>query len=221
LAPGEFIAVAEDSHLIVDIDRLTLRKACREILLCHRNGFPNLRLAVNLSPVMIEKKDFVIDILAILSDEQYPPHLLELEITENILMNDRQDVADKLLRLASAGIHLAIDDFGTGYSSLSYLQDFPVNTLKIDRSFVSSIKNREDEACIVDAIIAMAKGLKMSIIAEGVENREQLEYLRGLGCDMVQGFLFGKAMQLASVSELFAHQKTATGQKTLDLLSST
>ena len=213
LAPGQFIAVAEDSHLIVAIDRLTLRKACREILLCHSNGFPDLRLAVNLSPVMIEKKDFVDDILAILQEEQYPLHLLELEITENILMSDRQDVADKLLKLASEGIHLAIDDFGTGYSSLSYLQDFPVNTLKIDRSFVSTIKNREDEACIVDAIIAMAKGLKMSIIAEGVENREQFDYLRDLGCDMVQGFLFGRPMQLASVLELFAHQKTATGQK--------
>jgi len=220
LTPGEFIAVAEDSHLIVDIDRLTLRKACREILLCHRNGFPTLRLAVNLSPVMIEKKDFVDDILTTLREEQYPPHLLELEITENILMSDRQDVADKLLRLASEGIHLAIDDFGTGYSSLSYLQDFPVNTLKIDRSFVNTIKNREDEACIVDAIIAMAKGLKMSIIAEGVENREQLDYLRSLGCDIVQGFLFGKAMQLTSVSDLFAHQKFAPGKQELDLLVS-
>jgi len=204
LSPAEFIPVAEDSHLIIDIDRHTLRKACREIRYYHKNGMPNLRLAVNLSPVMIEKKNFVEDILKTLEEEQYPAALLELEITENILMSDRQDIADKLVRLASAGIHLAIDDFGTGYSSLSYLQDFPINTLKIDRSFISTIKNLGDDACIVDAIIAMAKGLKMAVVAEGVENKEQLNYLKTIGCDIVQGFLFGKATQLERLAEQFS-----------------
>lgn len=203
LAPAEFIPIAEDSRLIVDIDRYTLRKACREIKNYHQDGMPGLRLAVNLSPVMIEKNDFVEDILLTLKEEHFPPHLLELEITENTLMDDRQDVVDKLVMLANAGIHLAIDDFGTGYSSLSYLQNFPVNTLKIDRSFVHAIKNSEDDACIVNAIVSMAKGLKMSIVAEGVENREQLNYLRALGCTVVQGYLFGQAIQLKQIAEQF------------------
>lgn len=213
LSPAEFIPVAEDSHLIIELDRHTLRKGCREILQSHKNGFPDLRLAVNLSPVMIEKKDFVDDILKTLEEEQYPAHLLELEITENILMNDRQDIADKLLRLASEGIHLAIDDFGTGYSSLSYLQDFPVSTLKIDRSFINTIKSTDDEVCIVEAIIAMAKGLKMSIVAEGVENREQLGYLQSLNCDIVQGFLFGQAMTIDRLSEMFGQDDDVDSNK--------
>ncbi|MFT5692880.1 MAG: diguanylate cyclase (GGDEF)-like protein/PAS domain S-box-containing protein [Oceanicoccus sp.] len=203
LSPSDFIPIAEESHLIVDIDKQTLRKACREILHYHKNGYPGLRLAVNLSPVMIEKDNFVDHILKTLEEEQYPANLLELEITENILMLDRQDIADKLMRLAGAGIHLAIDDFGTGYSSLSYLQDFPINTLKIDRSFISTIRNTGDDSCIVDAIIAMAKGLKMTVVAEGVENKEQLDYLKALDCDIVQGFLFGKAMQLDHLTEKF------------------
>lgn len=203
LGPAEFIPVAEDSRLIVDIDQYTLRKACREIGAYHRLGMPNLRLAVNLSPVMIEKADFVDSILHTLEEEHFPPHLLELEITENILMDDRQAVVEKLSRLTKAGIHLAIDDFGTGYSSLSYLQNFPVTTLKIDRSFIHSIKSCEDEACIVNAIVSMAKGLKMSIVAEGVESKEQLSYLQSLGCSIVQGYLFGKATQLEHIAKQF------------------
>ncbi len=203
LAPTEFIPVAEDSRLIVDIDRYTLRHACREIREYHHDGMPGLRLAVNLSPVAIAREDFVPDVLTTLKEEQFPAHLLELEITENILMDDRQDVVDKLVQLANAGINLAIDDFGTGYSSLSYLQNFPVNTLKIDRTFIHSIKSSEDDACIVNAIVSMAKGLKLSIVAEGVENREQLEYLCSLGCTVVQGYLFGQATQLTRIAEQF------------------
>lgn len=203
LSPAEFIPIAEDSRLIIDIDRHTLRKACREIRHYHHNGMPNLQLAVNLSPVMIERSTFVDDILDTIEEENYPPELLELEITENILMNDPKDVIEKLLRLASEGIHLAIDDFGTGYSSLSYLQNLPVNTLKIDRSFINEIKNTDDDVCIVNAIVSMAQGLKMSIVAEGVETRAQLDYLSSLGCHVVQGYLFGQATQLEQVAQQF------------------
>ena len=203
LAPAEFIAIAEDSRLIVDLDLYTLRRACQEMRHYHDNGMPDLHLAVNLSPVMVERDDFVDSILGILREEQFAAPLLELEITENILMNDRQDIIAKLLLLTNEGIHLAIDDFGTGYSSLSYLQNFPINTLKIDRTFIQTIKNSDDEACIVNAIVAMAKGLKMSIVAEGVESREQLHYLRSLGCDVVQGYLFSQATQLQHVAKQF------------------
>ncbi|MGK0498864.1 MAG: diguanylate cyclase (GGDEF)-like protein/PAS domain S-box-containing protein [Oceanicoccus sp.] len=203
MLPTEFIPIAEESRLIIELDQLTLRKACREVKHYHQNGMPELKLAVNLSPVMIEKDSFTSDILEILEQEQFPLVLLELEITENILMNDHQDVIEKLLELSNAGINLAIDDFGTGYSSLSYLQNFPVNTLKIDRSFISEIKNVEDEACIVNAIVSMAQGLKMSIVAEGVENKEQLSYLRSLGCEVVQGYLFGQATKLEQLVKQF------------------
>jgi diguanylate cyclase (GGDEF)-like protein/PAS domain S-box-containing protein len=200
LLPDEFIAIAEDSKLIIELDLYTLRKACREVLQHHRQGMPGLRLAVNLSPVMIDREGFVESILNILQQEQFPANLLELEFTENILINDRQDIVEKLLALSKSGINLAIDDFGTGYSSLSYLQNFPVSTLKIDRSFIHAIKSSEDEACIVNAIIAMAKGLKMSIVGEGVENQQQLNYLKSLGCTVVQGYLFGQAMTLSKVA---------------------
>ncbi|MDX9875690.1 MAG: GGDEF domain-containing phosphodiesterase, partial [Spongiibacteraceae bacterium] len=206
LAPGEFIPVAEDSRLIIDLDRLTLARACREIAHYHRNGIPELRLAVNLSPLAVEKADFVERVLATLAEENFPPHLLELEITESLLMSDRDDVVEKLEQLSAAGVHFAIDDFGTGYSSLSYLRKFPVATLKIDRSFVNSIRAAaREEACIVDAIISMAQGLKLNIVAEGVENRTQFNYLRSLGCDMVQGYLFG---QPTSMSHLLQQRLT-------------
>ncbi|MGK0441079.1 MAG: diguanylate cyclase (GGDEF)-like protein/PAS domain S-box-containing protein [Pseudohongiellaceae bacterium] len=206
LSPTEFIPIAEESRLIVEIDKHTLRKACQEIRHYHHQGMPDLRLAVNLSPVMIERDDFVDTVLSILKEEGFPASHLELEITENILMGDRQDIVDKLLLLSSEDINLALDDFGTGYSSLSYLQKFPLKTLKIDRSFINNIKNSADEACIVNAIISMAQGLRMSIIAEGVETTEQLEYLKALGCDIVQGFLFGAATTLEQVATLF-HQR--------------
>lgn len=209
LSPADFIPIAEDCRLIIEIDKMTLRKACREIRQYHQKSMPGLRLAVNLSPLMIEKAHFVEDILKTLEEEQYPPELLELEITENILMTDRQDVIKKLLILASKGIQLSIDDFGTGYSSLSYLQTLPVNTLKIDRSFISEIRSVDDDISIVNAIVSMAKGLKMSLVAEGVETKEQLDYLSDLGCHVVQGFLFGHATQMKNVEQQFHQNLTS------------
>lgn len=200
LPPAEFIPIAEDSRLIIEIDRLTLRKACREIKLWHDTTMPDLRLCVNVSPLMLERNDFVDNILSIIQEEDYPAHLLELEITENILITDRHDIIDKLQRIRQRGIHLAIDDFGTGYSSLSYLQHFPISTLKIDRSFVTAIKNSSEEACIVNAIVSMAQGLKLSIVAEGVETQDQLSYLSTLGCHTVQGHLFGEADEIGRIA---------------------
>jgi len=199
LAPAEFIPVAEDSRLIIELDRLTLNRACREIGHYHRNGHPNLRLSVNLSPLLLEKENFVDHILDTLAREQFPASLLELEITESLLMSDRHDAAEKLRRLSAAGVQIAIDDFGTGYSSLGYLQKFPVNTLKIDRSFIHNIRTAEEDACIVNAIVSMAHGLKLKIVAEGVENHAQLNYLRTLGCHTVQGYLFGQAVPLTTL----------------------
>jgi diguanylate cyclase (GGDEF)-like protein/PAS domain S-box-containing protein len=217
LAPAEFIPIAEDSRLIIELDRLTLSKACRDMTRLHANGHTQLKLSVNLSPLLLERANFVDNILEILTREQFPPHLLELEITESLLMNDRPDVIEKLRRVSATGVQLAIDDFGTGYSSLSYLQKFPINTLKIDRSFIHAIKTGEEDACIVNAIISMALGLKLNIIAEGVENHVQLNYLRALGCHAVQGYLFGEPVALTTLfpaTPLAADAVTQTAQTT-------
>lgn len=203
LSPAEFIPIAEESRLIIELDTLTLDRACQDIRHHHHSGMPDLQLSVNLSPLMIERDNFVTNIMDTLAAHDFPAELLELEITENILMSDRQDIIDKLRLLSSKGVRLAIDDFGTGYSSLSYLQKFPINTLKIDRSFIHNIKNSDDEACIVNAIVSMAQGLKMSIVAEGVESRAQLDYLKSLNCEIVQGYLFGAATKLERVAEQF------------------
>ncbi|WP_018868352.1 EAL domain-containing protein [Thioalkalivibrio sp. ALJ10] len=197
LGPAEFIPVAEDTRLIVDLDRATLRNALCDIRDAHRR-VKDLRLAVNLSPVLIERDDFVDGVLGLLVETGFPPELLEIEITESLLMSDTHDTVAKLNRLCEAGVQVAVDDFGTGYSSLSYLQKLPVHTLKIDRSFTHTICT-EGEACIVNAIVSMARGLQMNIIAEGVETSSQQNYLRRLGCPMMQGFLFGHPSPLADL----------------------
>jgi len=140
--------------------------------------------------------------MAQLRQAGFPPGNLEIEITENVIMNDLEKVSQTLRELAEQGIRIAVDDFGTGYSSLNYLHQLPIHTLKVDRSFIQGIQAGNDGACIVDAIIAMAKGLKLEIVAEGVENQDQLDYLRARDCDHVQGFLFGRAQPGAVARKL-------------------
>lgn len=199
LSPAEFIPIAEDSRLIVEIDRQTMREACLHVGALHQKGHPELSLSINLSPVMVEREDFVKHIFDTLKATAFPPQKLQLEITEGLLLNDRRDIVDKLLQLTRTGIKLAIDDFGTGFSSLSYLHKFPISTLKIDRSFVQKLHSESEDACIVSAIVSMAQGLKMNIVAEGVEHMFQFNYLRSLGCNIVQGYLFGAATSLSDV----------------------
>jgi EAL domain-containing protein (putative c-di-GMP-specific phosphodiesterase class I) len=196
LSPEEFIPIAEESGLIVEIDRETLRQACVHISELRRTWHPDLKLSVNLSPIMVEQTDFVDEILQTLESTGFPASCLELEITERLLLSEHHECAEKLIALTTRGVTLAIDDFGTGFSSLSYLQKFPISTLKIDRSFVHQLQNSSDDACIVNAIVSMAHGLQMNIVAEGVEHETQLTYLRSLGCNIAQGFLFGAASSL-------------------------
>ncbi|NLO79367.1 MAG: EAL domain-containing protein [Xanthomonadaceae bacterium] len=205
VSPAVFIPVAEHSRLILELDRRTLRRACREIAALHRQGWQRLLLSVNLSPLLVRSENFVEDVLNTLQEEGFPPDCLELEITENLLLSDHPDVVKKLQRLNDAGVRLAIDDFGTGYSSLSYLQKFPISTLKIDRSFIHSIAN-SNEACIVNAIVAMAHGLKLRVVAEGVERAAQLDYLRAVRCPVVQGFLFAPPRPLAELTARYGPQ---------------
>lgn len=202
IMPGDFIPIAEESRLIMEIDKWILKSAAREVRSWYDRGYPQVRLAVNFSPVFFEQADFVDQLIAILDECKFPKDHFEIEITENVILSDLDHIVDKLARLNQEGITIAIDDFGTGYSSLSYLQKFPINTLKIDQTFVQNIKGGIDEACIVNAIVSMAHGLKLNIVAEGVENKCQLTYLRDLGCHHMQGHYFGRAM---SGSDIIAH----------------
>lgn len=193
--PDEFIPLAEETGLIIDIGNWVLDAACAELSVWHAKGYPNIKLGVNFSPFQVDHAGFVPTVLGVLKKHKLPGDSLEVEITESAIMKDMEIVIKKLRELSYYGIKIAIDDFGTGYSSLSYLQKFPINTLKIDRCFVNEIKQGESNRCIVNAIVYMGKGLGLNLIAEGVETKSQLDYLKELGCSEIQGFIFGKAQQ--------------------------
>lgn len=192
ISPAEFIPIAEETGLIVPIGEWVLREACNQMKQWHDEGMGHLRIAVNLSSRQLKEDNFVETVLKIVEETGINPKLLELELTESMLMDVESSVIDKLYALRSAGIALAIDDFGTGYSSMSYLKTFPINCIKIDRSFVSDLPQNQEDAAITKAIIAMAKALKMQVIAEGIENLEQGHFLRDNGCDMSQGYYYSK-----------------------------
>lgn len=190
--PGQFIAVAESSGLIVPIGRWILRDACRQARDWIEEGFEPMALAVNISAVELRSKGFVASVRAALDATGLPPSLLELELTETALIQNAK-TADTVLRaVKSMGVGIALDDFGTGYSSLSLLKRFPVDTLKIDSSFVHDMTTDPGDAAIVRAVIAMARTLRRNVVAEGVETSDQLRMLRAEGCAQGQGFLFGR-----------------------------
>ncbi len=194
IPPSEFVAVAEETGLIMQLGEWALRTACETLRSWQIDGIIDVRMAVNLSALQVEHKNFVDHIIREVKRNSLIGENLEVEITENLIMQDMDNTIQKLIKLNEYGVKVAIDDFGTGYSSLSYLQRLPIHTVKIDRSFVHEIKSQPDDACIVNAIIAMAKGLKLNLIAEGVETAEQFNYLRDQGCTEVQGFMFGHPM---------------------------
>jgi diguanylate cyclase (GGDEF)-like protein/PAS domain S-box-containing protein len=200
--PGEFIPIAEETGLIIQLGNHVLETACADLCLWRKEGLVNARISINFSSVQVDQDNFIENIVSVLSKYEIPGNCLEVEITENVIMRDMTHVIQKLRHLTRLGIKIAIDDFGTGYSSLSYLQQFPISTLKIDKSFVNSIHVSEGGTSIVDAIVAMAKGLKLNLVAEGVENISQLDYLKELGCHQIQGFLFGRAENADKAKQL-------------------
>ncbi|MBT9520459.1 MAG: EAL domain-containing protein [Dechloromonas sp.] len=189
--PNQFVPIAEESGLIVPIGSWVMREACRQVCAWQDSGLLAVPVSVNISAVEFRHKNFLEGVATILKETGMLPSFLELELTESILMHDAESSASVLESLKAMGMQLAIDDFGTGYSSLSYLKRFPINTLKIDQSFVQDIDIDVDDASIVKAMIGMGKSLKQRVIAEGVETESQLAFLRKLQCDEGQGFLFG------------------------------
>lgn len=194
ISPDKFIPVAEETGLIVRLGTYVLREACRQNKVWQDAGLQKLKVAVNLSARQLRDNAFVPLVIEILAETGLDPQYLELELTESALMGDSTDTVCKLLRLKELGISISVDDFGTGYSSLSYLKHLPIDTIKVDRSFVRDIVNDPDDAAIVDAIVAMAHSLKLNVIAEGVETREQLEFLRQRKCQQAQGYYFAKPL---------------------------
>lgn len=204
LYPGDFLPLAEETRLVGKLSEQVIDQACRDVGRWISSGHSDLRLAVNLSPSQVEHPRFVETLMNRVAAHNFPADNLEIEITENVIMNDLEQISRKLKELATTGVRIAIDDFGTGYSSLNYLHRLPIHTLKVDQSFVKAIRSGEDGACIVNAIIAMAHGLKLEIVAEGVETDDQLAYLKSLGCHQVQGFFYGPARPAADITRLLA-----------------
>ena len=192
IAPSRFIALAEEMGLIIPIGAWVLRQACAQTQAWRVAGMAELRVAVNLSPRQFTQKGLVQSIESILHDTGLDARLVELEVTESMVMTDVDNAITILRDLKHLGVQIAIDDFGTGYSSLSYLRRFPIDVLKIDQSFVNDIVMQADDAAIVRAIISLAHGLRLKVIAEGVETVEQLGFLRNHGCNQVQGYLFSR-----------------------------
>jgi diguanylate cyclase (GGDEF)-like protein len=206
--PGDFIPLAEESGLIVPIGRWVLLEACRQNREWHDKGLAKVPVAVNISGLQFQQKDFVDSVGQALAAARLEPRWLELELTETVVMHNAPEAIVMLDKLRAAGVEISIDDFGTGYSSLSYLKRFRLQKLKIDQSFVHDISWDQDDAAIVRAIVALAHSLRLRVVAEGVERQEQLDFLRSLGNDEYQGFLHSEPLP-ADVFEDYLRQRSA------------
>ena len=203
VAPSQFITVAEETGLIIPMGRWVLREACRQMRQWQKQ-FPSVRsltLSVNLSGKQLTQPDLVAQVEQILRESDFDPRLLQLEITESAVIENTRTVTEMLLQLRDLGLRLSMDDFGTGYSSLSYLHRFPINTIKIDRSFINS-QESGDENEIVRTIIMLARSMGMNVVAEGVETHDQLSYLKSLDCEYGQGFLFSRPVHAEAVEQM-------------------
>ena len=207
ISPAEFIPLAEEIGMIGTIGEWMLHTACQQLKIWKSQDLPTVRLAINISPRQMEQSNFVEHILEELRQHGLDHSVLEVEITENLIMKDVERTVEKLKHLSASGIKIAIDDFGTGYSSLNYLKKFPIHTIKIDQSFIADIE-RDGDTSIVTAIIAMAKGLHLNLIAEGVETENQLAFLRKMECDEIQGFLLSEPLTAQAATAMLIENVT-------------
>ncbi len=207
ISPSEFIPLAEESGLIGMIDQWVMETACTEILSLHNEGLPKITLSVNFSPSHFIRHDVQDEIETILTKTGFPGHLLEFEITESLISSEAVDVYKKLRDIRELGIEISIDDFGKAYSSLSRLKQLPLNTLKIDRSFIHDLGESPDEEVIVKTIISMAHNLNLKVVAEGVETDQQYQFIKQHHCDTVQGYLFGKPVPIEEIARMLRYGK--------------
>jgi diguanylate cyclase (GGDEF)-like protein len=202
LPPSRFIPIAEESGLIVPIGDWVLQEVCRQGVEWKSRLGTEIRIAVNVSPLQFARADFATNVATIFRRSGYDPGLIELELTETLVMRDVQESSRQLSQLKRLGFHIAVDDFGTGYSSLSYLHQLPIDTLKIDKSFIDKVTEPAGTRPIVEAVLSLSKSLSLTTIAEGVETSEQAAILNHLGCDIIQGFYFFKPLPVESVEQL-------------------
>lgn len=203
--PSRFIPILEETGLIIPVGEWVLRTACLQNKAWQEAGYGPLVISVNLSSRQFDQKNLTEVVTQALRNANLPPQLLELEITESTIMRDPDEAITTLYKLKNMGIQISIDDFGTGYSSLSYLRRVPLDSIKIDRSFIANLSNASD-AAIVEAVIALGHSLKVRVVAEGVETSQQLALLRDLGCDEVQGFLLGRPMPVEEMPKLLVRE---------------
>jgi PAS domain S-box-containing protein len=215
LLPEKFIHHAEETTLIIPLGEWILGSACLQGKAWQENGNPGKRVSVNISSIQFRHKNFLDTIRRVLGEACFQPHTLTLELTESIVMENAEDAIKTLHDLKNMGIHLSIDDFGTGYSSLSYLKRLPIDTLKIDRTFIRDIPMNTDSVAIVRAIIAMAQSLNLQVIAEGVETKDQMLFLKQCGCDQMQGFFFSEPLPVETFLEFCKQNGQGLCQKVL------
>jgi len=209
LAPDKFIPLADETGLIIEIGEWVLHQACMQMRSWHDKGFYPMSISVNVSAVQLGQPQLLNHVADVLGKTGLDPACLELEITESVLMQDAEATIDMLRALKEMGIKISVDDFGTGFSSLSYLKRFPIDVLKIDKSFTRDIDMDPDNSAIVTAIAALARSLNLSVLAEGVESQQQLDFLRDEKCDRVQGYLFSRPLNPEVLLPLMAQQRAA------------
>jgi EAL domain-containing protein (putative c-di-GMP-specific phosphodiesterase class I) len=205
--PDAFIGAAEECGLITAIGDWVLHEACRQCAEWRDQGLPSVRVAVNVSSHQFRKGQLLHAVADALSQARLAPQLLEIEVTESSMLDNERAAIDTLERLKELGVHIALDDFGTGYSSLSYLQRLPLNSLKIDRSFIADLDHADNNHSIVTAIITMVHGLGLQVVAEGIERTRQLTMLRAWGCDRGQGYHFSKPKPASEIPQLLRNDQ--------------
>ena len=206
-SPGEFIAVAEASGLILDLDKYVLTEACRQIEMWENSNMKGQRISVNISGLHFKRQRIIRTAKSILKKFKIPKRSIEIEITEGVFLDDIEEAIATLMELKALGFEISIDDFGTGYSSFKYLSRLPINRIKIDKSFIENISDIKNDLAITKMIISMGKLLNINVIAEGVETEEQLDLLIENGCIEVQGYYFGKAMPLTKYEKFYRENK--------------
>ncbi len=204
VSPAEFISYAEDTGLIIPLSELIIEKACEAVIQMQQQGW-KIPVAINISSIHFKQQNFLESIQAILERYNMPANNFEIEVTERTVMNSANETVSKLVRLKQLGFKISIDDFGTGYSSLSYLVRFPLDCLKIDRSFIQHIGSLDEKQAVVDAIIQMSHRLKMKVVAEGVEQAQQVDILRKMNCDIIQGYYYSKPLPLNELIEFMEY----------------
>jgi diguanylate cyclase (GGDEF)-like protein len=212
VSPAEFVPIAEQSGMMVDLGQWVLRRACRQLREWIDQGLAPIRMAINISRRQLVDADFAATVKQVLEETDLDPALLELELSERGVLRDEPALRRQLEELKAMGVRLAVDDFGTGDSAIAYLKRFPLDSLKIDRSYISGVARGEDDAAIASAMIAMAHKLHLEVVAEGVEDRNQLDFLSGCACDTYQGFLFSPAVPAAAFPALLESRDPNLGE---------